>query len=474
MPSTASTASSQPERTGELSAAGWLARLDDGSVSACEIARHYLDRIAAVDPALHAVVACDPAAVIDAAGEADAARARGERGPLLGLPVTIKDSIDVAGLPCTGGSIARAGHRPARDATVVARLRGAGAIILAKTNVPEYSSSYETDNVVHGRTNHPLDPARTPGGSSGGEAALVAADATPLGIGTDGGGSLRVPAHYCGIVGLRPTVGRVPDTGIWPATRAGGYMDLFCVGPIARRVEDVALTMPVIAGPDWIDPYAVPAPLGDHHTIAIDGLRVGWFAGDPRLAISNATLAALAAAAGALADAGATVTEVSAPWEEDPTALFFDCVAADGGAQLRADLGAADRHVPQFQALIDAVERVERTAADWFSVQRRVFEVRRRVRELAASVDVLLCPVVAGPAPRHGEAPGPPTAGAEPYRAFDYVHLLALGGLPAASVPAGSEVGLPVGVQVAAPPFREDLVLAAAAIIESRLPSILS
>ena len=394
----------------------------------------------------------------------------GERAALLGLPVTIKDSIDVRGLPCCGGSVARAGHRPERDATVVARLRAAGAIVLAKTNVPEYSSSYETDNVVHGRTNHPLDGSRTPGGSSGGEAALAGADASPLGIGTDGGGSLRVPAHYCGVVGLRPTVGRVPDTGTWPATRAGGYMDLFCVGPIARYVEDVALALPVIAGPDWIDPYAVPAPLGDPGGVALEGLRVGWFADDPRLEVSAETRAALAAAVAALADAGARPVEVRAPWDEDPTALFFACVAADGGAQLRTDVGTGGEHVPQFQALIDAVERSPPAAADWFAVQRRVFALRARVRALAASTDVLLCPVVAGPAPRHGEPPGPPVAaGGDPYRAFDYVHLMALGGLPAASVPAGSQDGLPLGVQVAAAPFREDRVLAAAAAIESRL-----
>ena len=404
-----------------------------------------------------------------AAAAADAARARGERRALLGLPVTIKDSIDVRGLPCTGGALVRAGHMPQRDATVVARLREAGAIVLAKTNVPEYSSSYETDNAVHGRTNHPLDRARTPGGSSGGEAALAAAGATPLGIGTDGGGSLRVPAHYCGVVGLRPTVGRVPDTGTWPATRAGGYMDLFCVGPIARRVEDAALVLPLIAGPDWIDPYAVPAPLGDPAAVVLDGLRVGWFADDPRLEVSPATRAALAAAAGALAAAGAAVAELGAPWEEDPTALFFDCVGADGGARMRADLGRGGEHVPQFQALIDAVEGVHRSAAEWFEVQRRVFALRARVRALAASVDVMLCPVVAGPAPRHGEPPGPGGASGDPYRAFDYVHLLALGGLPAASVPAGAEDGLPIGVQVAGAPFREDLVLAAAAAIERAL-----
>jgi amidase len=451
-----------------------MSLLDSGQISSRQIAEHYLERIALVEPHVHAVVSCDPDAVLAAADAADDARRRGERRALLGLPVTIKDSIDVCGLPCTGGSLARAGHRPLVDATVVARLRDAGAIVLAKTNVPEYSSSYETDNLVHGRTNHPLDPARTAGGSSGGEGALAGADATPLGIGTDGGGSLRVPAHYCGVIGLRPTVGRVPDTGTWPSTRASGYMDLFCVGPIARYVEDVALVLPIIAGPDWIDPHAVPAPLGDPGEVAVGQLRVGWFADDPRLAVSAPTGAALARSVDAMRDAGAHVTEVQAPWDEDPTELFFDCVAADGGAQMRADLrGARGRHHPGFQALIDAVQTRRVSAAEWFEIQRRVYLLRARMRHLATSVDVLLCPVVAGPAPRHGEPPGAlPPGGGHEYRAFDYVHLLALAGLPAASVPAGAEDGLPIGVQVAAGPFREHVLLAGAAAIEARVDRV--
>ena len=178
--------------------------------------------------------------------------------------------------------------------------------MLAKTNVPEYSSAYETDNCVHGRTNHPLDPARTPGGSSGGEAALAAADATPLGIGTDGGGSLRVPAHYCGVVGLRPTVGRVPDTGTWPQTRASGYMDLFCVGPIARFAQDIALVLPLISGPGLASTRtrcrrrsAIPAE------VAVRGCASGCSPTIPRLGVTCGTLAALARAARALSDAGA-------------------------------------------------------------------------------------------------------------------------------------------------------------------------
>ncbi len=467
MPSTAST----PQLRTEPSATQWLSKLAARELSAHELAEHYLERVQRADARLNAVVAIDPDRVLAEADEADASRRAGDARPLLGLPVTIKDSIDVAGMTCTGGSFARVGCVPTADATVVARLRGAGAIVLAKTNVPEYSSAYETDNALFGRTVNPLDPTRTPGGSSGGEGALAGADATPLGIGTDGGGSIRVPAHYCGVFGLRPTTGRVPDTGLWPRTRAGGYMDLFCVGPLARYVEDIALTMPVISGPDGVDPFCVPAPLGDASLVDVAGLRVGVFADDPRLSVTGGTLGALVRAARLLADAGADVFEVSAPWEEDPTELFFECVAADGGAQARTDLAAAGgRHHVLMMELLAAVAARNPRASEWFAVQARVFALRRAVRALASSVDVLLCPVVAGPAPLHGEPPGGlPRSSYGEYRAFDYVHLMALGGLPAASVPVGREDGLPVGVQVAAAPWREDLVLAAAAALEARL-----
>jgi amidase len=246
-------------------------------------------------------------------------------------------------------------------------------------------------------------------------------------------------------------------------------MDLFCVGPIARVSEDVALVMPVISGPDWIDPYAVPAPLGDPSAVSMRGARIGVFADDPRLSVSCGTLGALARAAHVLTDAGAHVFEVTAPWEEDPTALFFECVAADGGAQVRADVaGAHGRHHLLMAGLLEAVSARTPSAADWFATKARVDAVRRAVRALARDVDALLCPVVAGPAPHHGEPPGDlPRRSYSEYRGFDYVHLTALGGLPAASVPVGSEDGFPIGVQVAAAPYREDVVLAVAAALEA-------
>jgi amidase len=447
------------------SATGWLALLAAGELSACELTQHYVERLEDANRRLNALAAFDPDAVLSAADEADRARAQGDRRPLLGLPVTVKDSLEVAGLPATGGSLARADYVPDRDATVVRRLREAGAIVLAKTNLPEYSSSYETDNLVYGRTVHPLDPERTPGGSSGGEAALAAADASPLGLGTDGGGSVRAPAHYCGVFGLRPTIGRVPVTGNWPATRASGYMDMYCVGPLARFVEDLELVLPVIAGPDGADPYAVPMPLTTERPDA-DELRVGWFASSPDVTVTPGTEAAVTAAAASLADAGAAIRSIDPPWEPSPTELFMAAVVADGGAQARADVAAAGgRHHPQFRDFLDAAAERALSAAEWFALQRDIFGLRAAVRRLFAGLDILLCPVVAGPAPRHGEPPaGLPREEYGRYRAFDFFHLVAIAGLPAASVPVGSEDGLPIGVQVVGAPFREDLVLTAAAI----------
>ena len=190
----------------------------------------------------------------------------------------------MAGLPCLTGSAAREGNVPDADATVVERVKRAGAVVLAKTTVPEYMWSYETESVPHGRTLNAFDPARTSGGSSGGEAALIGGGGSLLGIGTDGGGSIRVPSHYNGIAGLRPSARLVPETGCWPASRETGMLDMACVGPMARTVADLAMTLAVIAGGDGIDPFVGPAQLGDHRGVAIAGLRVGFYARRRRLA----------------------------------------------------------------------------------------------------------------------------------------------------------------------------------------------
>ncbi len=443
----------------------WLARLDAGEVSTRELVQHVLARLDGVSE-LNAVVSRDDEASLSAAAAADKARRKGDRRPLLGLPVTVKDSIAVAGLPTTSGSWARAGSVSVQDATVVARLRAAGAIVIAKTNVPEYTWSYETENVLCGRTLNPWDPARTCGGSSGGEAALLGADASIVGIGSDGGGSIRVPSHYCGTSGLRPTAGLVPETGCWPPTRDTGMLDMNAVGPMGRYVDDLALLLPVLAGGDDVDPFARgPAPL-DPGAVDPRTLRVGFYTHDGVVRITPRTAEAIRGAALALAEAGCAVEEARVPDLAAATDLFFALMAADGGARAREDVEAAGgRHVPQFVRLLEDLRPLAVDAAGFFALARRMFELRAAVRAFVAAYDVVICPVTAGPAPLHGCTPGDDTP-LESYLVFNYTHVYSLAGLPVAVVRVGEEDGLPIGAQVVAGAFRDHVALAAARLLE--------
>lgn len=449
----------------EPSACEWLRRLDAGELSARELVGQVLSGLDAAAP-LNAIVSRDDEAALAAADEADAARARGERRPLLGLPVTIKDSLDAVGLPSTCGSFARAGHMPERDATAVARLRAAGAVVVAKTNVPEYTWSYETDNALHGRTVHPLDPARTPGGSSGGEAALLAAGASLGGIGTDGGGSIRVPSHFCGTAGLRPTAGLVAETGCWPSTRDTGYLDMSTLGPMARYVEDLDLLLRVIAGPDGVDAFVQGVPFGDPAAVDVRSLRVGFYVHDGVWSVSPGTVAAVEGAAAALASLGCAVEEAPPPDVSEATELFFALMAADGGAQARRDLApAAGKHVERTSRLLEDLRPLAVDADGWFALVRRLFAFRARVRAFVGRYDVVLAPVTAGPAPLHGCTPGTDQP-LETFEPFNYTLTYSAAGLPVAVVRVAEERGLPLGVQVVAPAFRDDVALAAARALE--------
>ena len=454
----------------EPSATEWLARLKNGDISSVELVEQTISRINEANPKLNAVVAHDPETCTRLAQEADTQRRKGTELPLLGLPVTVKDSIDAAGFPCTGGSFAREHFRPEKDSTVVARLRAAGAIVVAKTNLPEYSSSYETDNAIFGCTSNPFDTQRTAGGSTGGEGALLGADASLVGIGLDGGGSIRVPSHYCGIYGIRPTTGRVPDTGTWPATRDTGYRDLMCVGPMARYAEDLALILPILSGPDWIDPYALPAPLFAPDDVIISELRVGFYTHDGVARVSPETDQAVTRAARALEQAGCRVTEAAMPDVTDATGIFFSLAGADGGVRTLKDLEGADgRHHVQFKTLLNGFGE-PMSLPDFFDLQGRFFAFRARLRRFMNNYDLIIAPVTTGPAPRHMGTPyGILQDEYFLYRGFNYVHTFALAGLPVAVTPAGVQDGLPLGVQLAAQPFREDVALAAAAYLQTAL-----
>jgi Asp-tRNA(Asn)/Glu-tRNA(Gln) amidotransferase A subunit family amidase len=396
------------------------------------------------------------------------------------LPLTIKDCIDVAGFKATGGSFARQHHRPAADAPAVHRLRKAGAVVLGKTNAAEYLASYETSNAIYGRTNHPRDLERTPGGSSGGEAAIIAAGGSPAGIGTDGGGSIRVPAHYCGLAGLRPSTGRVPETGCWPGTRSTGLLDVHTFGPLAGHVEDLDLLLGVIEGPDGTDPFAVPAPLLDWRTVDVGRLRVGWYADDGLTRVTADTRAAVERAASAFEARGCAVEEGQPPpVVREATELFFSLVGSDGGTRMRADLAPArGRHHRGLLVLLDGLPDSPPTADVYFALLARAHDYRRELRAFISRYDVVVSPVTTGPAPRHGEPPGDvPKDRYYAFEAYNYTHLLSLAAVPVVVVPVASSGDLPVGVQIAANPFADHVAIAAAVALESehqrgREPSI--
>src|SRR3989449_3419720 len=283
-----------------LSAAELTESIRRKQVSPVEVVEAHLAQIDRLNPQLNAIVSLDREGALAAARRAEAAVIRGDGlGPLHGAPVTIKSSIDAAGLRCEAGTKLRAGYVPAGDAPVVARLKAAGAIVLGSTNVPELLMAWETDNALYGRTNNPWDLARTPGGSSGGEAAAIAAGCSVAGVGSDGGGSIRVPAHFSGICGLKPTPGCIPSTGHFPNS-VGPFALLGVVGPMARTIADLQALFEVMAGPDDGDPCAAPVPL---RRIALEDLRkiqIGYFEDDRRTPVTPETRAAVRTAAESL------------------------------------------------------------------------------------------------------------------------------------------------------------------------------
>lgn len=439
-----------------------VAAIQARTVSSSEVVEACLRRIEAVNPTLNAVVRLADDA-LEAARRADKDLGMGRlRGPLHGVPFTIKDSLDTAGLATTAGTSGWARRVPSRDSTVVARLRAAGGILLGKTNTPEFTWSNETENLVFGRTVNPYAADRTPGGSSGGPAAIVAAGGSPFDIGSDTGDSIRQPAHVCGIAGLKPTTGRVPRTGHWPGYR-GILESLTQLGPMARRVDDLAFILPIIAGPDGEDPHVAPVPLRDPATVTIPGLRVAWFADNGVRSPTAETISAVEAAVAALEGAGARPTWQVPPGLDRAADLWQRLVDADGRAWLLRLMAAARtpgtgsfRTRPDWRQMPVALSGAAMT-----ELFEEVDDVRSGLLRWVQDVDVVVSPVMPQPAVRHGES----------YAAWfadTYSEVHNVTGWPSAVVRAGTSAeGLPIGVQLVAPPWREDIALAAAGVVEA-------
>jgi amidase len=434
----------------------------DREVSTVETVERFLERIEKVNPELNAIVELRCAAARADAESSDAALARGEwKGPLHGVPVTVKEAIATAGMRWSGGTKGRARVVAQKDATAVKRLRDAGAIILGTTNVPDMSYAYETDNLIYGRTNNPYNLSRTAGGSSGGEGAIIAACGTPLGLGGDFMGSIRVPSHFCGIAGLRPNPGRVAGTGYFPA---GGLASMLAQpGPMARHVDDLALMLPVIAGPDGLDPMAAPVPLLDPKKVQLRGMRVAFYTDNGVISPSPETVAAVVGAASALEDAGAVIEERRPPGVEHVPGFFMDLLGADGGSGMRRLLKREGSEVahPLLEEILGLLQPHATSAAEFMAAWSRWHAWRGEMVTFFETYDVVLAPVCAQPAMPHG-------ATLRNFEAFSYVQAYSLSASPVVVVRAGTSVeGLPIGIQVVPRYWREDLGLAAARYIES-------
>ncbi len=437
-----------------------------GEVSALAAVTAHLDRIEAVNPALNAVVQLAPERAREEAEEADRARAGGEAlGPLHGLPITLKDSLDTAGIVTTWGTAGRSAYVPDADATVVARLRRAGAIVLGKTNTPEFTLGGEMENVVYGRTYNPHDTGLSPSGSSGGAAAIVAAGGSALDIGSDTGGSIRAPAHVCGIAGLKPTAGRIPRTGHAVPYGLGAIDGLTVLGPLARFVKDLWLVLPVIFGPDWRDPAVADVPLGDPGAVELKGLRVAFYT-DGGLVPPMAEIAeAVAAGAEALARRGVLVEEAAPAALPQAGDLHPWLNVANGRDWLRRRLAEAGTAEPGRWIARLLAEEATLQAPSLSVMLEQLDRFRSDMLQFLENYDAILCPPDCYAALPHGAADE-----LDKHRVWGHLYAYNLTGWPAAVVPSGATAeGLPFGLQLVGRPWREDVVLALAGAIEADL-----
>ena len=433
----------------------------------------HLQRIEQINPSLNAIVTLAPDA-LDWARAAERALMNDERvGPLHGLPLTIKDTIATEGLRTTAGSRLLANNIPNHDAKVVARLKAAGAIIIGKTNTPEMAAYYEAENPIFGHTNNPHDLNCTAGGSSGGEAAAIAACLSPAGIGSDLAGSIRLPAHLCGVAGLKPTTQRVPIDGHIPEVT--GPLSLgAAIGPLGRKVADLAMLFGIIKDEN-------PGEPGDNvrQNLSLKGLRAIWYVSDGVAPVDEEIARAVERAGDALRDAGLEVGQGKPPGISQGLRLWVELFSRTVSRQLSEFYrGREDEAGPQVATMIarageEAVDMSARIRAAE-QLAKAIVERERLREELIRwmrTTPLIIAPVGGTCAWPHGarrvEIRGESVS---VWRAFSYSQTFNVFGLPSVSVPVGlSTKGLPIGVQIVGRPFSERTLLLAASIVEQTL-----
>jgi amidase len=436
-----------------------LVKLISGKkLSSYEIVSSYIKRIESVNHKINAVVAFRPEEALKEAKKADADLLKGDiAGALHGIPCTIKDSFDTKGIISTAGTLGRVNHIPGSDATVVARLKKAGAIILGKTNTPELTMEFFTDNLVYRKTKNPYNLAHSPGGSSGGAAAIIAAAGSPFDIGTDTGGSIRFPAHCCGVAGLKPTAGRVPRTG-HIISFEGVPQLLTHVGPMARCVEDLDLLFRVITGVDGIDPHIYPVEIRDCNAIDLKNLRIACYTYNNIITCTEEIEAAVQKVINLISNAGLNIKETLPAGMEQTADLSNDLINSTDWLQR-----TLERCGTEITSLNWVKEAKQPSGSEYNMLIEKIDRYRSRMLLFWNDFDVLICPVSPDTAQPHDT----PYEG-EPY--YSYTSAFNLTGWPAVVVPVElSEKGLPIGVQVVAPPWREDVALAMAAFVEREI-----
>jgi len=451
----------------QQSAVELLALLRTKEISALELAEEYIRQIERLNPQINALVDFDAERVRVQARAAD--HSASPRGPLAGLPVTVKSSIATAGHLCEIGSLVNKGNVPTKDATVVGRLRQAGAVILGTSNCPEFLMAYVTENLLHGRTQNPWNPDYTPGGSSGGESAAIAAGMSAGGLGSDSGGSVRVPAHFTGICSLKPTPGRIPGEGHMPPC-VGPFSFLGAIGPMARTIADVALLFHVLSGQDPVDPVSPPIALRTPSLDEIKRLRIGYFEDDGLTPVTPETRQAVQDAAQALRKQGFDVRPFRPKGLEQARKLwetfFVRCGTLFEEPLVR---GHEDQLSPVFQDFLARAHAAPPlTAGELLNAWAEADIIRGKLLAQMQEFPLLLCPVCAVPAFRHEERSwiidGQAVEYLDAMRYSQWFNLLAA---PAAVVPVGrAPEGLSIGVQIVGRPYDDEIVLTVASVID--------
>jgi amidase len=433
------------------------------NISCLEVTEMHLERIEAVNPALNAVVQLCSERALTEAKAADAKISGKEKiGPLHGVPMTLKDSLDTAEVISTGGTKGRLNFIPDNDSTVTSRLRNAGAILLGKTNTPEFTLAGETDNLVYGRTNNPYNLTRIPGGSSGGAAAIIAAGGSPLDVGSDTGGSIRMPSHFCGIAGIKPNSGRIPRTGHIVNHTMGVLDSLTQNGPMGRYVEDLVLTLPILCGPDWVDPAIIEMSLRDPYKVRVQNLRVAFYTDNGIQQPSQEIQNTVRNAAKSLENIGLIVEEARPNALQMIPEISNSLNGGDGRAWVKRLIASANTKEisPFLQKRLSSANLIP--TAEFTANLEKLDKYRSDMLFFMKDYDAIISPTAPFAAIDHGE-----TFSDKNTNAFAYTQAYNMTGWPGTVVRYGTtEENLPIGVQIVSRPWREDVSLAIALELE--------